>query len=367
MKIRILKIAFAALPLLLLASCLKDRRKVEPDAVPATTASLVVSLSTASSEYEDDVEINKVRIIMFDNASTAPVMDVNKLYELTDSDRKTDKFKAKIEVAANPDKMAVVIVNEPAALTSRLSGTLQYSYLESLQFTLASVLNANDTEIAVSGMPMTGVYRNIEVTEANTPENPKVVNNMIIERALAKVELWLKLEDGAVGSISSASSGKTTITLKNTYTHGYLAAGTNANGTRDQNDITKDFGKVLDTSDISTFTSSTWTASANRDLSTTALLICSFFTPERNYIGGAVETDLLGLELANIVKNGSPAGASCVISEAYDENNALTTLTGIRRNNLYKVIGTVKNDGPLPINFVVVSMIDWDKQDVKID
>lgn len=78
------------------------------------------------------------------------------------------------------------------------------------------------------GIPMSGVKRKI-VVEENVTANEKIT----IERAVARVELWLKKADEiAFARLSTSMNSR--VLLENTYGKGYLVTGTEADKTRFQ-------------------------------------------------------------------------------------------------------------------------------------
>lgn len=65
--------------------------------------------------------INTVRVIVFDNASTVPRLDVNRVFRMPGGETGT-KFTVKTETSRNNDKLVMAIVNEPAGASQALAG-----------------------------------------------------------------------------------------------------------------------------------------------------------------------------------------------------------------------------------------------------
>ena len=216
---------------------------------------------------------------MFDDASVSPTLDINELVALGDEERDATRFKTTLEVKTNPDKMLVVVVNEPQVMTSVLNAVIAPEQLEEMLFRMDDTFSFDHVQPLMSGIPMSGVKRKI-VVEENVTTNEKIT----IERAVARVELWLKKADEiAFARLSTSMNSR--VLLENTYGKGYLVTGTEADKTRFQTglEIENNFGYIQTPS--SGFEHVIWNyRDANvLELSDAPQRICMFYTPERTY------------------------------------------------------------------------------------
>ena len=149
-------------------------------------------------------------------------------------------LKTTLEVKTNPDKMLVVVVNEPQVMTSVLNAVIAPEQLEEMLFRMDDTFSFDHVQPLMSGIPMSGVKRKI-VVEENVTTNEKIT----IERAVARVELWLKKADEiAFARLSTSMNSR--VLLENTYGRGYLVTGTEADKTRFQTglEIENNFGYI---------------------------------------------------------------------------------------------------------------------------
>ena len=84
-----------------------------------------------------------------------------------------------LEVTSSNDILVVVIANEPQSLTSKLDGIANLLTLQEMIYDISSILNSDGQIISATGMPMTGVIRDISIA----PDETKTVQ-MVIERAV---------------------------------------------------------------------------------------------------------------------------------------------------------------------------------------
>ena len=148
------------------------------------------------------------------------------------------RFKTTLDVKTNPDKMLVVIVNEPQVMTNTLGAVIFPEQLEEILFQMNDAFSFDHVQPLMSGIPMSGVKRKI-VVEKNVSANEVIT----IERVVARVELWLKKADEIVFARLSTSMNSR-VFLENTYGRGYLVTGTETDRTRFQTglDIENNFG-----------------------------------------------------------------------------------------------------------------------------
>ena len=79
---------------------------------------------------------------------------------------------------------------------------------------------------------MTGVIRDISIA----PDETKTVQ-MVIERAVARVDVFIEAIDG--GAVTGYTAGSTSVTLHNFSHDSYFVMGNVGNGTRDNADSSK--------------------------------------------------------------------------------------------------------------------------------
>lgn len=326
-----------------LVSCMKDSCPLTDGPNRSVMSVTIEDESGKSDDYRE--AINTVRVIVFDNASTAPRLDVNKMVTISGNETGT-KFTVKMETSQNSDKLVIAIVNEPAGASHALSVMDHPDGLEDLMFLFADILNANHTTVKTTGMPMAGVVRGVSVNAAHTQSNPKMVD-MTIERAVARVDVYLR-KDASMASRGIEITPSTVITLKNTFAEGYLVAGTKADGTREQSSEALNFGHLMTVapSDLRTVK---WSPTATMTVPpvNSQLLVCSFYTPERtcNAVGDADKLKLV-FENIRLVGLGNRNG-EITIRRMSNPSAGVTDseLQVIRRNNVYEVIATVKSIG----------------------
>ena len=223
--------------------------------------------------------VRTVRFVVFDDASVSPTLDINEFVVLGDEERDATRFKTTLEVKTNPDKMLVVVVNEPQVMTSVLNAVIVPEQLEEMLFRMDDAFSFDHVQPLMFGIPMSGVKRKI-VVEENVTANEKIT----IERAVARVELWLKKADEiAFARLSTSMNSR--VLLENTYGKGYLVTGTEADKTRFQTglEIENNFGYMQ--TPTSGFEHVVWNyRDANvLELSDAPRRICMFYTPERTY------------------------------------------------------------------------------------
>ena len=142
-----------------------------------------------------------------------------------------------LEVTSSNDILVVVIANEPQSLTSKLDGIANLLTLQEMIYDISSILNSDGQIISATGMPMTGVIRDISIA----PDETKTVQ-MVIERAVARVDVFIEAIDG--GAVTGYIAGSTSVTLHNFSYDSYFVMGNVDNGTRDNTDSSKNYGKV---------------------------------------------------------------------------------------------------------------------------
>ena len=92
-------------------------------------------------------------------------------------------------------------------------------------YDISDILNSDGQIISTTGMPMTGVIRDISIA----PDETKTVQ-MVIERAVARVDVFIEAIDG--GAVTGYTAGSTSVTLHNFSHDSYFVMGNVDNGTR---------------------------------------------------------------------------------------------------------------------------------------
>lgn len=343
---------------------------------PGTKALMTVELLEGGGE---DL-LNSVRFFVFDNASTShPTLDMNRLIQVEEGSKEAVKFNVTLEVSRNPDKMVVVIVNEPVQMSGTLEGINHPDALEDLSLSFAQILNANHTSLLATGIPMTGVAwagadhgRPVYDSQAEAETDANRLK-MVIERAVARVDFRLEVteEEAMTGYLA----GQTKVTLANTYGQSYFVMGNEENGTRNNPTVpSRNFG-FLQTVDPSEFTDpgktrKTWDATVDEWLlydpdpgAVNTLYVCSFYTPERTS-SAAGDADKLVLILEGIVKENTTTGGTFVISTLQNENNPTPQpFTEVLRNNVYQITGRVSKKG---LEFTA-QVLNWHDANIEVD
>ena len=216
---------------------------------------------------------------------------------------------------------------------------------------------------------MTGVIRGISVVSEET----KTVE-MVIERAVARVDIFLEATDG--GAVTGYTNGSTSVTLHNFTRNSYFVMGNEANGTRDNADPSKNYGKVMEDVPVSDLLAETWTAAATETWSYSSAtgaanrkLLCSFYAAER--IFKSDYSDRLAVSMTNILKGppdvtGITGKVIETITKVDDSGTPVAQpFTEIRRNNVYQIVAKV---GKVGIQILTITVEDWGtQQDIDLE
>ena len=364
MRIKLLHIICLVFTTLLFA-CSRDAA----DELPTLTrAQLSIGL-VDDGDAERQEEIKSIRFIVFGNATSGAILDVNKLVILDTPGTATDITAQLLKVVPNKDIIVIVIANEPQSLTAELNGITELPLLQELDYSIASILDSNGEIASTTGMPMTGVIRGISVASAET----KSVK-MVIERAVARVDVFLEAIDG--GAVTGYTAGSTSVTLHNLSRDSYFVMGNVDNGTRDNADSSKNYGKVKEDVPESDLLPGAWTATTSETWAYSSAtgaknrkLLCSFYTAER--IFKSDYSDRLAVSMTNIPKGPSDVtGITEKVIETItkvDDKGSPTAqpFTEIRRNNVYQITARV---GKIGIQILTITVEDWgERQDIDLD
>lgn len=124
MRIKLLHIICLVFTTLLFA-CSRDAA----DELPTLTrAQLSIGLVN-NGDAERQEEIKSIRFIVFGNATSGAILDVNKLVILDTPGTATDITAQLLKVVPNKDIIVIVIANEPQSLTAELNGITELPLL----------------------------------------------------------------------------------------------------------------------------------------------------------------------------------------------------------------------------------------------
>ena len=350
----------------LLFSCSKDA--MDDELLPVTRAQLSIGLED-KSEVERQEEIKSIRFIVFSNASGDVKLNVNKLVTLDTPATATDITAKNLEVIPNNDIMVIVIANEPQSLTSKLNTVTSPWLLQSVDYDIANILDSDGEIVSSTGMPMTGVIRDISVAS----DEVKAVK-MVVERAVARVDIFLEATDG--GAVTGYTKDVTSVTLHNFTYNSYFVMGNEANYTRDNANPSKNYGKVMTNAVDADLLTQTWTAATTETWAYSSVagaenrkILCSFYVAERIFRSDT--SDRLAVSMVNVLK-GPPdvtgiAGKVIETITKVDNSGTPTAqpFTEIRRNNVYQITARV---GKIGIQIITISVEGWGKvQDIDLD
>ena len=221
---------------ILLFSCSREADVAYELPAHTTRAQLSIDLVN-NGDVEQQEKINSMRFIVFGSTPGGVRLDVNEHILLSTPETATDIDAQLLEVTSSNDILVVVIANEPQSLTSKLDGIANLLTLQEMIYDISSILNSDGQIISTTGMPMTGVIRDISIA----PDETKTVQ-MVIERAVARVDVFIEAIDG--GAVTGYIAGSTSVTLHNFSYDSYFVMGNVDNGTRDNADSSKNYGKV---------------------------------------------------------------------------------------------------------------------------
>ena len=354
MRKKLLHIIYLASTILLF-SCSREADVAYELPAHTTRAQLSIDLVN-NGDVEQQEKINSMRFIVFGSTPGGVRLDVNEHILLSTPETATDIDAQLLEVTSSNDILVVVIANEPQSLTSQLDG-------------ISSILNSDGQIISATGMPMTGVIRDISIA----PDETKTVQ-MVIERAVARVDVFIEAIDG--GAVTGYIAGSTSVTLHNFSYDSYFVMGNVDNGTRDNTDSSKNYGKVKEDVSESNLLTHKWTAATTETWAYSSApgaenrkLLCSFYTAERLFKSDY--SDRLSISMANVPKGPSDVtGITEKVIESVtkvDGTGSPTAqpFTEIRRNNVYQVTARV---GKIGIQILTISVEDWgERQDIDLN
>lgn len=367
MRKKLLHIIYLASTILLF-SCSREADVAYELPAHTTRAQLSIDLVN-NGDVEQQEKINSMRFIVFGSTPGGVRLDVNEHILLSTPETATDIDAQLLEVTSSNDILVVVIANEPQSLTSQLDGIANLLTLQEMIYDISSILNSDGQIISATGMPMTGVIRDISIA----PDETKTVQ-MVIERAVARVDVFIEAIDG--GAVTGYTAGSTSVTLHNFSHDSYFVMGNVGNGTRDNADSSKNYGKVKEDVSESNLLTHSWTAATTETWAYSSApgaenrkLLCSFYTAERLFKSDY--SDRLSISMANVLKGPSDVtGITGKVIESVtkvDGTGSPTAqpFTEIRRNNVYQVTARV---GKIGIQILTISVEDWgERQDIDLD
>lgn len=365
MRYKLLHIICLAFTVLLFAC---SRNDAIDESFPVTRAQLSIGLEDKGDVNRQEM-IKTIRFIVFRNASGDVRLDVNKLVTMDTPSTATDIAVQDLEVKPNNDIMVIVIANEPQSLTDELDDITSLGMLQNMKYNIAAILNSDGEIVSSTGMPMTGVVRDISVV----PDETKSIR-MVIERAVARVDIFLEATNG--GAVTGYTSGSISVTLHNLTHDSYFVMGNAENGTRDNANASKNYGKVIENVSTGDLLEKTWVAGEDNIWAYSSAagaenrkLLCSFYTAER--IFRQDKSDRLAVSMVNVLK-GPPdtTGITGKVIETItkvDDNGspAAQPFMEIRRNNVYQITARV---GKVGIQILAVTVEDWgERQDINVN
>ena len=344
MRKKLLHIIYLASTILLF-SCSREADVAYELPAHTTRAQLSIDLVN-NGDVEQQEKINSMRFIVFGSTPGGVRLDVNEHILLSTPETATDIDAQLLEVTSSNDILVVVIANEPQSLTSQLDGIANLLTLQEMTYDISSILNSDGQIISATGMPMTGVIRDISIA----PDETKTVTGY--------------------------TAGSTSVTLHNFSHDSYFVMGNVGNGTRDNADSSKNYGKVKEDVSESNLLTHSWTAATTETWAYSSApgaenrkLLCSFYTAERLFKSDY--SDRLSISMANVPKGTSDVtGITGKVIESVtkvDGTGSPTAqpFTEIRRNNVYQVTARV---GKIGIQILTISVEDWgERQDIDLD
>ena len=351
MRKKLLHIIYLASTILLF-SCSREADVAYELPAHTTRAQLSIDLVN-NGDVEQQEKINSMRFIVFGSTPGGVRLDVNEHILLSTPETATDIDAQLLEVTSSNDILVVVIANEPQSLTSQLDGIANLLTLQEMIYDISSILNNDGQIISATGMPMTGVIRDISI---------------------ARVDVFIEAIDG--GAVTGYTAGSTSVTLHNFSHDSYFVMGNVGNGTRDNADSSKNYGKVKEDVSESNLLTHSWTAATTETWAYSSApgaenrkLLCSFYTAERLFKSDY--SDRLSISMANVPKGPSDVtGITGKVIESVtkvDGTGSPTAqpFTEIRRNNVYQVTARV---GKIGIQILTISVEDWgERQDIDLD
>lgn len=152
---------------ILLFSCSREADVAYELPAHTTRAQLSIDLVN-NGDVEQQEKINSMRFIVFGSTPGGVRLDVNEHILLSTPETATDIDAQLLEVTSSNDILVVVIANEPQSLTSQLDGIANLLTLQEMIYDISSILNSDGQIISATGMPMTGVIRDISIAPDET-------------------------------------------------------------------------------------------------------------------------------------------------------------------------------------------------------
>ncbi len=323
---KILKLINIFIATITLYACSEEQIVGNEIPVPATKGLMEVEVIQDNAKVEDYV--HTARFIVFDNATSFPTVDINQLITLDQKDAQT--FKLYLKVLCNPDKMLLVILNEPDELTGFLESVTSPSDLHNIKFQMADVFNNNHTAPKLKGIPMTGMAHNIVITESNASENEAFRQVVTVNRSVARVEMWFK----TLQPIKAWITKNTKISLSNSHHEGYL-----------MDPEIPGFGNIQKV-DMPNQTVVWQHTGDDIMIEDEAHLHCVFYTPERT-CSAENNADKLVLTIEGLSTSEGVRNATAILSEFMDNSSLYPVyqeIKEIKRNRVYKTIGNIHKE-----------------------
>ncbi|RHO70703.1 hypothetical protein DW083_12805 [Parabacteroides sp. AF48-14] len=339
----ILNLIYIVIATITLYACTAEHAIGEP-VLQDTKGMMAINIITG--DVQVDEYVYSARFIVFDNVSTYPTVDINQMVILDKNN--VWSFNTYLKVRHNQDKALIVILNEPDALTRTLESVSSPYDLNTIKFQMADIFNQNHTVIGTKGIPMTGIVHNISITESHANENSALAQELRVERAVARVDIWFKTYPW----FEAAVTENTKITLSRSYDEGYLVGPDIFFGS--------DMQTVIPNKEV------VWQhTGVPLNIGYEAKRYCSFYTPERT-CDAANHNDKLILTIEGIdTEEGQRRAVTTLLDFTDMTNLEPLTMREVRRNYVYKTIANIHRE---KIEFYT-TISPWTnvKQDVIID
>lgn len=356
MKSAYIQRTILALALISIFTACREEGESDP---PGVAARGMMEIEVVEKNGESVDRIGSIRFFVFDNPSSAPVLEINRLYGEGDFNfnqtvgnneisRLCVTFEVNCRQGSNNNKLVVAVVNEPPSLSDLLDQVALPSDLGGLSLNFAEFLNAGHNNLKDdAALPMTAAVITDKVYPTEQQANNDPVE-MYLERSVARVEVYLK-RGTDVGADVMLATG-TNVVLGNTYDRGCFLYHPLGGGYT--------LGRIPTI--VTGFMSKTWTlATGGADISAKTPL-CSFYTPERTCVASD-NADKLLLEFNVVTSEGAVRKGVTSIAKASNENQQEKDIDALRRNNIYRI--TARIDA----NEITCIVHDWNTEGIETE
>lgn len=346
---------------MLLYGCDKHRTaESEQEHEIARRGVISTSVNVTGTSADGSDEIERVRFIVFDKATTNPVLEINQLITVDDSNASV--LEVTLEVNNWPsgnDKLVLVVANEPSSMTSTLNATTSYAGFQQIELDFAEFVA--DNHLAMKDdikMPMTAATWTTTVydTQAEAEESANRLK-MQLQRAVARVDLYMKKDGDAAVTLRQGSY----ITLDNTYDKSYFIRNSD-NVLTHSNTYSYGYYMTVAPTDL---IPKTWSLEEdgiaieeNGENNGKGLFLCSFYTPERTCSASNDQDKLkLFVKIAIEEEETVRAGEYVLTDFIPQSGGTPEAIDHIVRNNVYEITLVVM-DNSIDFNFEVINWVN---------